>query len=97
MRTLLFALLFAAGCDEHHRSGASDLGATGFKRIGAPCRPDTPPTSECGYAPQFYCSPAGVCASACNADADCDGGAVCVGAGDMVAGECQLRAVTDGG
>lgn len=92
------ALTFASGCDESMSSNYYDLGSQTFKRIGQSCLPDTPPTSECGYAPQFYCSAGKSCASACNTNADCRDGSICVGSGDMIAGECRQPAtVTDGG
>lgn len=101
MRILIFALFAGAalvGCDETTHSNYHDLGIGPFKHIGDACSPDVPPNSECGYAPQFYCSSTGVCASACNTEADCNDGARCVGAGDMAAGECrQPMGPTDGG
>lgn len=86
------------GCDETTHSSFYDLGGQGFLHIGEACKPDVAPTSECGYAPQFYCSASGICASACNTTADCTDGAVCVGSGDMAAGECRLpEKPVDGG
>lgn len=92
MRALLFPLLalLAAGCDESKNSNFYDLGNQTFKRIGEPCAPDIAPNSTCGYPPQFYCSMAGVCAAACNLDADCPDGALCIGAATGTAGECRL-------
>jgi hypothetical protein len=97
MRTLLVLLaLFAVGaCDDQRHGAAFDLGADPFKPIGAPCAPDTPPTSQCGYPPQFYCAPTGLCASACNRDADCPDGAVCVGKSDAAVGECRQPGTID--
>ena len=68
MRTQLFLALVlgVAGCDDTVHSSFYDLGSLSFKHIGDPCHPDVPPKSECGFAPQFYCSSGGVCASACN-------------------------------
>lgn len=99
MRNLYFVLLlsFAASCDEPPQSNYYDLGAQSFKHLGEPCSPDVPPSSQCGYAPQFYCASSGLCASACNTNADCGDGARCVGSGDMTAGECRLPALADGG
>lgn len=92
MRTLLCLLLLSLGaCDEaRHSNFYPDLGWP-FKHTGDPCRPDIAPGSECGYPPQFYCSPRGVCASACNTDADCRDGALCgtEGSGDMLLRECR--------
>jgi len=98
MRILLtMALLLAAGCDETHHSSFYDLGVA-FTPIGGACRPDAAQGSECGYPPQFYCTAAGVCASACRTADDCPAGATCVGAGPDVAGECRLASATaDGG
>ncbi len=98
MRDFLRAILLvvaagAAGCDEApHGADYPDLGTWPFKHIGQRCAADTPPHSECGYPPQYYCTAAGVCASACNTGADCQDGARCVGAGDLIAGECRLPA-----
>ena len=102
MRTiqgLIFAsLVISMGCDETMQSNYHDLGIAPFKHIGEACQPDVPPSSECGYAPQFYCSASGVCASACNRNGDCPDGSACVGAGDMSVGECrQVTTVIDGG
>jgi hypothetical protein len=97
---LLIALSSTAyiGCDEPMQSNFHDLGIAPFKHIGDACKPDVPPTSECGYPPRYYCSTFGVCASACNTNADCSGGSVCMGSGDMSAGECRLPAgPADGG
>ena len=102
MRTI-YCLVFTLGtagvaCDETMHSNFHDLGATPFKHIGEPCQPDVPPTSECGYPPQFYCSISQVCASACSSNADCSDGSVCVGSGDMSVGECRQPAdLGDGG
>lgn len=104
MRTFMFLLgasvacLLAVtlpACEESMRSNYYDLGAQAFKRLGEPCQPDVPPASECGYAPQFYCSAGGTCASACSRDADCGDGASCVGKSADSVGECRLP--TDGG
>lgn len=92
----VFAVLLSAGCEVDHHSNFYDLGNS-FKHIGEPCTADVPPNSVCGYTPQFYCSKGGVCASACNADADCTDGSVCVGAADMGAGECRLPSSPDAG
>ncbi len=93
MRTIIFTLVvlfLGAGCDETtHSNTYGDLNGL-FKHIGDPCSADVPPNSQCGFPPQFYCSMHGMCASACNADADCGDGAKCIGAGDMTAGECRL-------
>ena len=101
MRTLLLGFLFviaAAACDETHHSNVYDLGASMFTHIGEPCQPDTAQGSECGYPPQFYCTSQGICASACKVDMDCADGSKCVGAGDMIAGECrQPEPTPDGG
>lgn len=99
MKTILLslALVWVAGCQDDRPSNFYDLGVRPFKSLGDRCTPDVAPNSECGYPPQFYCSAAGVCASACNVDADCAAGAKCVGAGDMTAGECQLPTGGDGG
>lgn len=100
MRMLVLALacLVAAGCDEATHSSFHDSGIGPFKQIGDPCSADVPPTSECGYWPQFYCSDAGACTSVCASDTDCVGGLVCFGAGDMSAGQCQRPAPSsDGG
>ena len=91
MKTALIFLLLA-GCHEANRSTFNDAGI--FKMIGEPCSPDVAPDSECGYPPQFYCSSAGSCASACNGDDDCVTG-TCVGATATTVGECRL--VGDGG
>jgi hypothetical protein len=98
MRAVLMILVVVCGaCDETQHSNFYDLGAVTFKHIGDPCRPDVPPNSECGYWPRFYCTPGGICTSACHTPSDCGDGAVCVGAGDMVAGECRLAGFADGG
>jgi len=100
MRMLIavFACFVAAGCDETTHSSYHDAGFGPFKQMGASCAPNTPPTSECGYWPQFYCSESGVCTSACNTEGDCPAGFSCVGAGDMEAGQCRSTAATsDGG
>ncbi len=86
----LFCALISVGCDETEHSNYYDLGFPPFLHIGDSCTPDTPPTSECGYAPQYYCTKAGICASACNTTADCVDGSICIGAGDMSVGECRL-------
>jgi hypothetical protein len=93
MRSIIFvlAVVAAAGCAERYSSTLHDAGMT-FTPIGEACAPDTATTSQCGYKPRFYCTPSGICASACNTTEDCPTGASCVGAGDMVAGECRLRA-----
>jgi hypothetical protein len=90
--TVIVIAAGAAACDDVQHSNFHDLGGTVFTHIGDPCAPDTPTFSQCGYPPQFYCTPAGICASTCNVDADCSDGASCVGAGDMVAGECRVTA-----
>jgi hypothetical protein len=91
------AVLFFVGCDETMHSNYYDLGLPPFLHIGEPCTPDTPTASECGYPPQYYCTAAGSCASACNSTADCRDGSVCVGAGDMSVGECRLLLDMGGG
>ena len=91
MKTLICVLLLA-GCHEANHSNFYDAGV--FKNVGDPCAPDVPPDSECGYAPQFYCSSSGVCASACNGDDDCVTG-TCVVASSAAVGECRLAG--DGG
>ena len=98
MRAILFSLLalLATNCDEEKHSNYYDLGNQ-FKHIGEPCTPDVAPNSVCGYMPPFYCSATGICASACNTNADCTDGAVCIGAADMKAGECRLPEALDGG
>lgn len=102
MRTFFIMLLgswaLGAGCDEAPQSNYYDLGVQTTKHLGDPCSPDIPPRSQCGFAPQFYCTAGGICASACNTDADCGDGARCVGSGDMMVGECRLPASpSDGG
>jgi hypothetical protein len=96
MRAIVFLLAFvgAAGCAEQYHSTFHDAG-THFLPIGGACAPDTATTSQCGYPPQFYCAPSGVCAGACNRTMDCPDGASCVGAGDMIVGECRVN--RDGG
>jgi hypothetical protein len=96
MRALLtiLALLFVGGCDETEHSNFHPDFGIGALPIGTACAPDTPPTSECGYWPQFHCSAAGVCAATCRAGdgdgggADCPSGSACVGANDLGVGEC---------
>ncbi|MEO6951769.1 MAG: hypothetical protein ABI321_08140 [Polyangia bacterium] len=83
----LICFLLLAGCHEANKSSFHDAGL--FKSIGDPCSPDVAPDSECGYPPQFYCSSAGVCASACNGDDDCVTG-MCVGATATMVGECRV-------
>jgi len=99
MRMLIavFACLVAGGCDETTHSSNHDAGLGPFKQIGEPCAPDGPPTSECGYWPQFYCSDSGACTSACNSDGDCPSGSSCSGAEDMAAGQCRANSNLDGG
>ncbi len=97
MRIAIFIALVASvgACDKLPQGTFHDLGAQRFKQLGDPCNPDTPPASECGYWPQYSCI-SGICSAACNTTSDCPTGTSCVGAGDMVAGQCQLAA-SDGG
>jgi hypothetical protein len=91
---IVMALIAQVGCDEKYNSTFHDAGMT-FTAIGAKCTPDSTTTSQCGYKPQFYCTPSGICAAACNTTMDCPTGSSCVGAGDMIVGECRLSG--DGG
>ena len=98
MRAIVMVLTvgLAVGCDETEHSNFHPDFGIGALPIGAACAPDAPPTSECGYWPQFHCSAAGVCTATClmvdgGGGGACPSGSACLGANDLGVGECAVE------